>query len=184
MNLKEGEGVSALAFCIKMGRKLCSTYVPLGAPKQAGHFLRPACFDFSHYEGFEGRQEKLCFSQVGGLYRRLDSPRLGLSTVRAAQGANPSIRAKFPRRLLSAREFVMLEIMKNPRGAREEQSDDALPRLRLRKRQNPSIRLFDLHKKFFYLFNYTFFAVKMSQNARFYAICGKIIMRTGSPEPE
>ncbi len=33
MNLKEGEGVSALAFCIKMGRKLCSTYVPLGAEK-------------------------------------------------------------------------------------------------------------------------------------------------------
>jgi len=33
-------------------------------------------------------------AQVGGLYRRLDSNRLLLSTVRAAQGANPSLCAK------------------------------------------------------------------------------------------
>lgn len=34
-------------------------------------------------------KHKQLVAQVGGLYRRLDSPRLGLSTVRRAQAANP-----------------------------------------------------------------------------------------------
>ena len=48
--------------------------------------------------GFEGRQAKLCFAQVCGLYCRLDSNRLLLSTVRAAQGANPVAYCEFKSR--------------------------------------------------------------------------------------
>ena len=43
-------------------------------------------------------------AQVGGFDRRLDSPRLGLSTVRRAQAATPVIRITLRRRHSNTRE--------------------------------------------------------------------------------
>ena len=67
----------------------------LSAPKlQGSTFVLPCSFDFSRIlqELRGGKQAML--AQVGGIYRRLDSPRLGLSTVRRAQAATPVIRTK------------------------------------------------------------------------------------------
>ena len=44
---------------------------------------------------------------VGGLCRRLDSPRLGMSTVRRAQTANPLLCAKDGNNTDSGNEFVL-----------------------------------------------------------------------------
>lgn len=53
-----------------------------------------------------GKQALL--AQVGGFYRRFESPRFGLSTVRRAQTANPSPSAKKSRRDLFSSVFFVL----------------------------------------------------------------------------
>ncbi len=121
--------------------------------KSSRQLLLLATFDFSYIEGFEGRQEKQSFSQVGGFYCRLGNPRLGLPTVRAAQGANPSFRAKSSRQLLLLATFDFSYI-EGFEGRQEKQSFSqvggfyrrlgnprlGLPTVRAAQGANPSFR--------------------------------------------
>ena len=62
------------------------------------------------YTGVEGGQATLLVAQVGGFNRRLDSPRLGLSTVRRAQAATPVIRTKREGTLWHPFSFIIIVV--------------------------------------------------------------------------